>query len=485
VSTTLPAPAALAAGFRAILGPDRVLDGAVERDLYSRDGLVTDGDCALVLLPETAAEVSGCLREAARLGLAVVPRGSGTGLTGAAVPLEGGVVVSLARMRRIGEVDVANGCVWVEPGVLNLDVSAAVAHLGLHYAPDPSSQAACSIGGNVGTNAGGPHCLAAGVTVQHVLGMEIVLPDGEVLVLGGPAPDPPGYDLRGVVVGAEGTVGVVTRVCLRLSPLPPAVRTVLLDFATTAEAGSTVGGIIAAGVVPAAIEMMDTGMIVAVEAFTHAGLPTDAAAVVLVEVDGSPAQVEAQMAVVERVAREQGVRQVRVARDEAERALLWKARKSAFGAVARIRPNSYLHDCVVPRTRLVEVLHEIQRIGREHDLLIVNVFHAGDGNLHPLIAYDRRDPEEVARVLAAGDAIVELCLSVGGVLSGEHGIGIEKRDAMALAFSPTDLAAQACVRAAFDPAGRMNPGKVLPAGSRCGEAALAGREVHVPDGAWI
>ena len=473
----------LAARFRDVLpGPDRVLDDPLERGLYARDGSVADGACGLVVLPETTEEVAACMRVAAAAGVAVVPRGSGTGLTGAAVPLDGAVVISLARMRRIIEVDPANACAWVEPGVLNLDVSTAVRHLGLHYAPDPSSQAACSIGGNVGTNAGGPHCLAAGVTVQHVLGVEVVLPDGEVLMLGGPAPDPPGLDLRGVVVGSEGTVGVVTRVCLRLSPLPPAVRTVLLDFATAAEAGATVGGIIGAGVVPAAIEMMDQGMVVAVEAFTRAGLPVDAAAVVLVEVDGTPAQVAAEAAVVERVAREHGVRTVRVAADEVERALLWKARKSAFGAVARIRPNYYLHDCVVPRTRLVEVLAEIQRIGEEEGLPILNVFHAGDGNLHPLIAFDRRDPDEVARVRRAGDAILDVCIAAGGVLSGEHGIGLEKRDAMAMTFSPEDLRAQACVREAFDPEGRMNPGKVLPQGSRCGET-LGG--APPPDGAWI
>jgi glycolate oxidase len=367
--------------------------------------------------------------------------------------------------------------------VLNLDLSLAVRHLGLHYAPDPSSQAACSIGGNVGTNAGGPHCLASGVTVQHVMGLEMVLADGEVVSLAGPAPDAPGYDLRGVAVGGEGTLGIVTRICARLSPDPPAVRTMLLDFPSVGDAGGCVGEIVAQGVIPAALEMMDRGMTRAVEQFVGAGLPVDSAAVLLVEVDGSPAQVAYEAAEVERVARSHHVRSVRVAQDAAERDLLWKARKSAFGAIARVAPNYYLHDCVVPRTRLVETLGMVERVAAAHDLVILNVFHAGDGNLHPLIAFDRRDAAETERVLAAGEAIVEACMAAGGTLSGEHGIGIEKRDLMPLQFSPEDLALQACARDAFDPEGRLNPQKVLPAGSRCGEI---GADVdRVPPGTWV
>jgi glycolate oxidase len=473
-----------AARFRALLGAERVIEHPLERSLYARDGgAVEDGECGLVVLPETTAEVSACLRLARELGLAVVPRGSGTGLAGAAVPLDGAVVVSLARMRRIVEIDPETPCAWVEPGVLNLDISQAVAHLGLHYAPDPSSQAACSIGGNVGTNAGGPHCLSYGVTVQHVLALEVVLADGEILRLGGLAPDPPGYDLRGLVVGSEGTVGVVTRICVRLTRNPPAVRTLLLDFGAVRDASATVSAIIAAGVVPAAIEMMDRAMTLAVEEFVHAGLPVDAAAILLVEVDGTPAQVAAESALVERVAREHGVRTVRIARDEAERELLWKARKSAFGAIARVRPNYYLHDCVVPRTRLVEVLEQVYEIAARHDLLILNVFHAGDGNLHPLIAYDRRVPDQVERVRAAGREIIEACVAAGGTLSGEHGIGLEKRDFMPLVFTPDDLAAQACARRAFDPWEQMNPGKVLPLGSRCGEIGAV--DGPLPTGTWI
>ena len=467
----------------ALLDPGRVIDHPLERRLYARDGSIAQGDCGLVVLPETTAEVVACMRLAHDLGLPVVPRGSGTGLCGGAVPLEGAIVLSVARMSRILEVDPAVPCARVEPGVLNLDLSTAVAHLGLHYAPDPSSQQACSIGGNVATNAGGPHCLASGVTAQHILGMEIVLADGEVLRLGGTAPDPPGYDLRGFVVGGEGTLGVVTEITVRLTRNPARVRTMLLDFPTVQAAGEAVGGIIGAGVIPAAMEMMDQKMVVAVEAFVHADLPVDAAAILLVEVDGTPAEVASHTAVVERVGAETGAGRVRVARDEAERALFWKARKSAFGAVARIAPNYYLHDCVVPRTQLVEILARIYEIGAALDLVIMNVFHAGDGNLHPLIAFDRRDAEQVERVHEAGRLIIEACVAVGGVLSGEHGIGLEKRDFMPLTFTAVDLDAQACAREAFDPEGRMNPAKVLPLGSRCGEIVLdAG---SLPPGTWL
>ncbi len=469
--------------FERLLDPARVIDHALERRLYSRDGSIAQGDCGLVVLPETTAEVAACVRLAGELGLAVVPRGSGTGLCGGAVPLEGAIVLSVASMGAILDIDPEVPCARVQPGVLNLDLTTAVRHLGLHYAPDPSSQQACSIGGNVATNAGGPHCLASGVTAQHVLGMEIVLADGEVLRLGGTAPDPPGYDLRGFVVGGEGTLGVVTEVTVRLTRDPAQVRTMLLDFPTVRAAGEAVGGIIGGGVIPAAMEMMDQRMTIAVEAFVHADLPVDAAAMLLVEVDGTPAEVAAHVAVVEEVGARTGARRVRVARDEAERALFWKARKSAFGAVARVAPNYYLHDCVVPRTRLIEVLERIEAIAAEFDLVIMNVFHAGDGNLHPLIAFDRRDAEQVERVHAAGTAIIEACVAVGGVLSGEHGIGLEKRDFMPLTFSAVDLDAQARARDAFDPEGRMNPAKVLPLGSRCGELVLdAG---SLPPGTWL
>ncbi len=469
--------------FRAIVGPGRVLATSLERLIYAKDGSMNQGDCGLAVLCETTGEVAACVKLAAEFDLPIVPRGSGTSLAGSAIPLDGSVVISLARMGRIISVDPDTPCAWVEPGVLNLDLTAAVTHLGLHYAPDPSSQAACSIGGNVATNAGGPHCLASGVTAQHILGMEIVLPDGEIMTIGGPAPDPAGYDLRGFIVGGEGTLGVITKVCVKLTRNPPVVRTLLVDFTSLVAAGAAVRDIIAKGVIPAAMEMMDRTMTRAVEAFVHAGLPVDAAAVLLVEVDGTDAQVTNDTRVVEQICRESGASHIRVAVDEAERALFWKARKNAFGACARIAPNYYLHDCVVPRTRLVEVLAAIEDIATRNDLVIMNVFHAGDGNLHPLISFDRRDDAQVTRVLRAGREIIEICMAVGGTLSGEHGIGMEKRDFMPLQFGIADLDAQARSREAFDPTGRMNPRKVLPAGSKCGELSFPHGEL--PEGTWI
>jgi glycolate oxidase len=339
----------------------------------------------------------------------------------------------------------------------------------------------------VNTNAGGPHCLAYGVTSAHVLAVDVVLPDGSVERFGSEGPAAAGYDLRGFVVGSEGTLGIVTAVCVRLTPLPPAIRTILLDFVDVEDCAKTVSAIVARGVVPAAIEMMDQGIVRAVESFAHAGYPTDAAAVLLVEVDGLEAAVEAQMREVEAAARDHAVGTIRVAADESERALLWKGRKSAFGAVAQIAPHYHLHDCVVPRTKLAEVLAGVYAIATRHDLIVTNVFHAGDGNLHPLFSFDRTVPGTLERVLAASDELVRLCVDAGGALSGEHGIGLEKRDFMPLVFTPDDLDAQACLRTAFDPEGRMNPKKVLPDGARCGDYAAASlaREGALPEGTWI
>ena len=371
--------------------------------------------------------------------------------------------------------------------MFNLDLANELRALGFTYAPDPSSQQVSSIGGNVNTNAGGPHCLAYGVTSAHVLALDVVLPDGTVERVGSEAPAARGYDLRGFVVGSEGTLGVVTAICVRLTPLPPAVRTMLLDFADVDDCARTVSGIVARGVVPAAIEMMDQGIVRAVEAFVHAGYPTDAAAVLLVEVDGIAAAVEAQAREIEAAAREHHVGTIRVASDDAERALLWKGRKSAFGAIARIAPHYHLHDCVVPRTKLAEILSGVYEIASRHDIVVTNVFHAGDGNLHPLFSFDRTVPGTLERVLAASDELVRLCVDAGGALSGEHGIGLEKRDFMPLVFTPDDLDAQACLRAAFDPDGRMNPRKVLPDGARCGDyaAAALAAEGALPEGTWI
>ncbi len=419
------------------------------------------------------------MRVARRHGRPFVARGSGTGLAGGATPLDDPVVIVTTQMNRVLEVDTEARVAWVEPGVLNLDLSRAVAHLGLHYSPDPSSQQACTIGGNVGTNAGGPHCLADGVTSAHVLAVDVVLADGTQTRLGSLGPDTPGYDLRGCFVGSEGTMGIATRVAVRLMPDAPRIATMLCAFGSVEAAAATVSGVIAAGVLPAALEMMDARITQAVEDFVGAGYPRDAQAVLLAEVDGLDGGVEAHVDAIATVARANGATLVRVAADETERALLWKGRKSAFGAIARIAPDYYLHDAVVPRTKLVQVLRRVYEIADAHDLIVMNVFHAGDGNLHPLLVFDRRDEGVWERVYAAGAEILDACLDAGGVLTGEHGVGIEKRDLMPRMFSPDDLDAQARLRDAFDPDGAANPQKVLPRGSRCGEMQ------RVPAGAWI
>jgi glycolate oxidase len=473
------------------LGASEVLSDPLALTLYARDASMVEGGCALVAFPHTVEDVVTCMRVAAQHGLPVVPRGSGTGLAGGSTPIGDALVVVASKMDRILEVRPEDRLAWVEPGVLNLDLANALAPLGFTYPPDPSSQQTCSIGGNVNTNAGGPHCLAYGVTSSHVLALDVVLPDGTVERFGSEGPEAPGYDLRGIVIGSEGTLGIVAAACVRLTPVPPAVRTMLLDFDTVKDCAATVSAIIAGGVVPAAVEMMDHGIIVAAENFAHAGYPTDAAAVLIVEVDGLHEAVDAQSRAVERAARDHGVRTIRVAGDDGERALLWKGRKSAFGAVAQIAPHYHLHDCVVPRSKLVEVLAGVYEIASRHDIIVTNVFHAGDGNLHPLLSFDRRIPGTLERVLSASEQIVRLCVEYGGSLTGEHGIGLEKRDFMPLVFSDVDLGAQACVRAAFDPEGRMNPQKVLPAGARCGDFAMArGTDAaqasqSIPEGSWI
>jgi glycolate oxidase len=467
---------------RRALAPDRVHADPLELTLYERDASMITGRASVVCFPLDAAEVAAAVRVCAAHGRPFVARGSGTGLAGGATPAGDvpPVVIVTTKMNRILEVDAAQRVAWVEPGVLNLDLSRAVAHLGLHFAPDPSSQQSCSVGGNVANNSGGPHCLLYGVTNPHVLAVEVVLPDGETVLLGGVDPEPDGLDLRGVFVGSEGTMGIATRIAVRLTPLPPSVATLLADFPTMGEAASAVSAVIAAGVVPAALEMMDATIVEVVEAYVRCGLPTDAAAVLIVELDGLAAGVEIQTSVVSKVLLDKGARSVRVASSEQERESWWKARKSAFGAIARIAPNYYLHDCVVPRTRLVDVLAEVGRICAAEGLVLGNVFHAGDGNLHPLIVFDRRVPGVLDKVQRAGQAIIEACVRAGGSLSGEHGIGLEKRDAMPLVFSAADLDAQRRLRDAFDPLGLCNPEKVLPrGGSRCGDLA------DLPAGAWV
>jgi len=472
----------IVAALSAVLGHDRVRDDAAERALLSHDASVFAGGAAgPVCFPRTTEEVQAIVRIAAAHGRAVVARGAGTGLAGGAIPLGAPVVVVTTKMNRILEVDVDNRIAWVEPGVVNLDLSKHLRPLGFHFAPDPSSQQACTIGGNVATNSGGPHCLAYGVTTQHVVALDVVLPDGDVVRLGGLDAEPAGYDLRGAFVGGEGTLGIATRIAVRLTKNPPAVRTLLLAYDAIEGAATTVGRVIAAGIVPAAMEVMDRGITVAVENFVHAGYPVDAAAVLLVEVDGPEAGTARDAERIAGIGVANGATSVRTAADEEERALLWRGRKTAFGAVAQLAPSYYLHDTVVPRAALPRVLRAIYEIAERHGLLVVNVFHAGDGNLHPLLLFDGRERGALERVHAAGREIVEISLASGGVLSGEHGIGVEKRDFMPLQFGAADLDHQNRLRRAFDPACRANPGKVLPSGHSCADIQALER---VPAGVW-
>ena len=464
---------------RGAIGADAVRDTTTELALFGHDASNLVGRAGVVCYPNSTDQVRAIIDICRQHSVPFVARGSGTGLAGGATPIDGAVVVCTTKMNRILSVDVESGSAWVEPGVLNLDLTRHVAEWGLHFAPDPSSQQSCSIGGNVANNSGGPHCLADGVTSAHVLACDVVLSDGAEVRLGGNDPEPLGFDLRGAFVGSEGMFGIATAVCVRLTANPPDVRTMLLDFTDVRSGTDTVSAIIAAGMVPAALEMMDRLCLQAVEAYIHARLPTDAAAALLVEVSGLPAAVEADARAIEEIGRAHGARTVRIARDEEERSLLWKGRKNAFGAIARIKPNYYLHDTVVPRRHLSEMLDRVYRIASEQNLLVLNVFHAGDGNLHPLLVFDKREPGVLERVHRAGAEIVKESVALGGVLSGEHGIGLEKRDYMPLMFDENDLVAQKRIRDAFDPLGLANPFKVLPSPAGCGDA-----HAHV-EGLWV
>jgi glycolate oxidase len=462
-------PASLAGELRGALGSEQVLTEPEQLRVYECDGLTGHRAIPeLVAVPGSTEEVQAVVRACHRERVPFVARGAGTGLSGGATPFAGGVVISLARMNRILEVDLESRRVVVEPGVANLDVTRAVAPHGFFYAPDPSSQQVCTIGGNVAENSGGAHCPKNGFTVHHVTGLTLVLPDGEVVELGGKALDPDGPDLLGLVVGSEGTLGIATRVTLRIVRVPETVRTLLAGFETTDAAGSAVSAIVAAGILPAAIEMMDRLTIEAAELAVAPGYPVGAGAVLLVELDGVAAQVEEDAAEVERICLECGAFELRVAADDDARALLWKGRKSAFAAMGRIATDYYVQDGVVPRTRLPAVLRQIEALSKEHGLRVGNVFHAGDGNLHPLVLYDAEAGEtDRARVLA--EAILDACLEAGGSLTGEHGVGMDKACSMPRMFSERDLEVFGRVRRAFDSAGICNPGKVVPTPRLCGE----------------
>lgn len=450
------------AQLQAIVGADYVIAHPEDLLVYEYDGSVDRAMPRAVVLPANAAEVSRTLALAYAAGVPVAGRGSGTGLSGGALAPPGGIQIAFTRMNRILEVDTENRTATIEPGVINLDLDNYVRRFGMRYAPDPSSQKACSLGGNVAENAGGPHCLAYGATTNHILAMEVALEDGALVRLGGPARDVPGYDLRGVFVGSEGTFGIATQITVRLLPLPETVKTFLGIFPDLDTACSAVSAVIGHGIVPAALEMIDTLSIRAVQQVTDAGYPEDAGAVLLIELEGLWEEVDEMSREVEAALWETGAAAVRVAADPADRERLWLGRKTAFGAFGAIAPNYYLVDGVVPRTLLPQALRKVAEVSAKYDIIIANVFHAGDGNLHPCMLFDGREPGVMDRAMAGAAELMEYCVAVGGSLSGEHGIGLEKKRFMPLVFTDPDLNAMQRARAAFAPENRLNPGKIFP-----------------------
>ena len=454
----------------ALVGRDYVLHDPIDLKVFEYDGTIARAMPQIVVLPETAEQVSEVVKLARRYGLPVTPRGAGTGLSGGAIAETGGLVLALTRMKRVLEVDPQECVALVEPGVVNLDLSRAVARHGLYFAPDPASQRACTVGGNVAENAGGPHCLAYGVTTNHILGLELVLADGEIVWVGGRSRDLPGYDLTGAVIGSEGTLAIVTKVMVRLLRLPEAVCTLLVVFDEMDQASNTVSAIIGAGFVPAALEMMDREVIQAVEPALHVGYPMDAEAVLLIEVEGLREAVAEEGAAIEDICHAQGAREVRVAQDGPERDRLWAGRKGAIGALGRLTPNYYVLDGTVPRTRLPEVLRQVADVGRKYGFRVANVFHAGDGNLHPNILFDASQPGEIERVHEAGREMLRICVDAGGTITGEHGIGMEKREFMPWIFSEADMEVMRRLRTAFEAGEFLNPGKMFPAAEGAEEA---------------
>ena len=474
---------ALTRELQAIVGENYVLLDKEDVIVYEQDGSIFRVMPEVVVVPGDIDEVAAVVKAAKRANVPIIPRGSGTGLAGGAVPAEGGIVLSLARLNRILKIDLQNRIAVVEAGVINAEVTKAVAKDGFFYAPDPSSQAACSMGGNAANNSGGPHTLAYGVTTNHVLGIEVVLDDGQILWLGGEVHDRPGYDLCGVFVGSEGTLGVVTKIAVRLMPAKESVRTLLAIFDSMDTATHTVVEITAAGIIPAALEIMDRTTIEAVETGSPAGFPRDAEAVLLVEVEGLREETERSVMLVRAICAQNNAREIRVAQNEAERQLLWKGRKGAFGAMGVLAPNYYVQDGVVPRSRLPEMMRRVAEISQQYNLRIANVFHAGDGNLHPNILFDMRKPGELERVIEAGAATLRACVELGGSITGEHGVGLEKKAYIGLLFNDADLAAMKRIRQAFDPEGRFNPLKLFPTPASCGEVRR--QPAAIPAGLWI
>jgi len=471
--------AEIVAALRRIVPDEGVIDAELERRAYECDGLTAYRTLPMVVvLPDTTEQIVRILRYCRANGVKVVPRGAGTSLSGGALPLEDGVLLGLGKFQRILEIDVPNRCVVAQPGVTNLGITHAVQDQGFYYAPDPSSQIACTIGGNVAENSGGVHCLKYGLTTNNVIGIEMVTMDGDIVRLGGKHFDPNGYDLLGVMVGSEGLLGVVTEVTVRILPKPPGARALLLGFPTTEGAGDTVAAIIGAGIIPGGMEMMDRLAVQAAEAFVHAGYPLDAEALLIVELDGCEAEVDHLVSAVEDIAARHGAATCRASRSEEERLLFWAGRKAAFPAVGRLAPDYYCMDGTIPRKRLGEVLVRMKQMEGQYGLRVANVFHAGDGNLHPLILYDANMPGELERAEEFGNDILRLCVEVGGVLTGEHGVGVEKRDLMGTMFNEADLNQQLRLKCAFDPDGLLNPGKVFPQLCRCAELG----RVHVHAG---
>ena len=459
----------LLSDLKKLLGPDAVLHTPEELILYEYDGSTEVARPNCVVFPRTTAHVVEIIKLANRYQTPIVGRGAGTGLSGGALARKGGIVVIFSRMNKILSVDVENQRAVVQPGVVNLDLSTAVAPLGLYYAPDPSSQRACTIGGNVSENSGGPHTLAYGVTTNHTLSLEVVLPTGELIRLGSPALDPPGYDLMGLFVGSEGTLALVTEITVKLMRLPEAVKTLLAIFDTVDDATETVAEITARGITPAACEMLDGWALRAVEAYCHAGYPIDSAGVLLIDIDGLREAVEAQAEDVADICRVHHAREVRVARDSSERDLLWKGRKNAFGAIGRLSTTYYVQDGVIPRTKLPATLRRINEVSKKYGFAIGNIFHAGDGNLHPLILFDARDQEQYRGVIAAADEIIQFCVQMGGSITGEHGVGMEKDRLMPWMYSEAEIDLMRRVRDAFNPTGLLNPAKMFPNRKGCGE----------------